>query len=105
MSAKVSSHAIARWRERVAELPYMETLAALESFIEGGRSSRRAPRWACPDRGEGAGANYLTNVVTPGICLLVVDNVVITVLTRQGHREMRRWHVEGRATARRKALA
>lgn len=97
-SFRISNHAWANWRERVAPTqPPTEAMRLLDAFVLGGRVSTRARRWVLPRRNgrrvplrqraddpldeRGGSLRLLYNPLLPGVALLLENQDVLTVIT------------------------
>lgn len=79
----LSSHGVRRWFERVGADSLSDAAVALMGFLVRGKASGRAPRWAWSRGGEGLGSQYVTNPDVPGVCVVVCDGWVVTVVVRR----------------------
>jgi hypothetical protein len=79
----VSSHAIARYQQRVRPAASrLETLAEIREIASRARARSR-PRWWTRVAGERPGCRYLYCASRPEVCLVVRGGVVVTVFSRQ----------------------
>jgi hypothetical protein len=79
----VSSHAIARYQQRVRPAATrLEALAEIRAIASKARVRSR-PRWWTRVAGERPGCRYLYCASRPEACLVVKDGVVLTVFSRQ----------------------
>ncbi|MGH3220146.1 MAG: hypothetical protein ACRDPY_15815 [Streptosporangiaceae bacterium] len=79
----VSSHAIARYQQRVRPAATrLEALAEIREIASRARVRSR-PRWWTRVAGERPGCRYLYCASRPDVCLVVRNGVVVTVFTRQ----------------------
>lgn len=76
----LTRHAIKRFQERVEQLPAKE-VARIIMRAAARASVRPKPRWWTPVA-PSAGLLFLYPATLPGICLLVRERSVVTVLTR-----------------------
>jgi hypothetical protein len=83
MRVAVSSHAVDRYIERVdRRASRQEALFGLGQIVALGRSRPLPRHWLRDHVAPAAGLTFLTWCQRPGICLLVRDGVVVTVITR-----------------------
>lgn len=79
----VSSHAIARYQQRVRPAATrLEALAEIREIAARARVRSR-PRWWTRVAGERPGCRYLYCASRPDVCLVVRNGVVVTVFSRQ----------------------
>jgi hypothetical protein len=79
----VSSHAIARYQERVRPAATrLEALAEIREIASRARVRSR-PRWWTRVAGERPGYRYLYCASKPDVCLVVRNGVVVTVFSRR----------------------
>jgi hypothetical protein len=79
----VSSHAIARYQQRVRPAATrLEALAEIREIASKARVRSR-PRWWTRVAGERPGCRYLYCASRPDVCLVVRNGVVVTVFSRQ----------------------
>jgi hypothetical protein len=79
----ISDHAVRRFIQRVRPVPYMVALSELELFAARA-TARPTPRhWTRRCVRPSPGLRFLYAAASPGICLLVRDSTVVTVVTRQ----------------------
>ncbi len=79
----VSSHAIARYQQRVRPAATrLEAIAEIREIASRARVRSR-PRWWTRVAGERPGSRYLYCASRPDVCLVVKDGVVLTVFSRQ----------------------
>jgi hypothetical protein len=82
-SLVVSGHAITRYQQRVRPTATrLEALAEIRAIAARARVRSR-PRWWTRVAGERPGRRYLYSATTPDVCLVVKDDVVLTVFSRQ----------------------
>ncbi len=88
--ASVSRHAVRRYIERIdPSAHFNDALAAIQAIRAVARARPR-PRWWTSRRGEVPGTRYLYSAQHAGICLVVQDGVVATVMSRAVCRGWRR---------------
>lgn len=87
---KVTRHAIERFQQRVERLPASEVAHIIERAVAQA-SVRPKPRWWTPVA-PSPGLVFLYPATLPGICLLVRDHFIVTVLTRA---QCRVWRAAG----------
>ena len=79
----VSSHAVARYQQRVRPAATrLEAIAEIRGIASRARV-RSSPRWWTRVAGERPGCRYLYCASRPEVCLVVKDGVVLTVFSRQ----------------------
>jgi hypothetical protein len=79
----VSSHAIARYQQRVRPAATrLEALAEIREITSRARVRSRPRRWTRV-AGERPGYRYLYWASRPDVCLVVKNGVVVTVFSRQ----------------------
>ena len=81
----VTHHAITRFRERVdRSATRTEAVNAVRRIGGSARPCSRPRKW-CRLAGVGTqpGSRYLYSAVYPGICLVVRENVVVTVFSKE----------------------
>lgn len=79
----VSSHAIARYQQRVRPTATrLEALAEIRAIASKARV-RSSPRWWTRVAGVRPGCRYLYCASRPEVCLVAKDGVVLTVFSRQ----------------------
>ena len=84
----ITSHAIARYQERVdPAAPPAVALRAISEILDGARSRSRPRRWTAVE--VRPGCRYLYSAAHPGICLVVRDGAVLTVFSRRACRVWR----------------
>jgi hypothetical protein len=80
-AARLSSHAIDRWRERVdPQATVIEARLALAQLISRGQIRSTPRHWTDVNPAPGLRFAYWSE--RPSVCALIVDGVVVTVLTR-----------------------
>jgi hypothetical protein len=80
---RVSGHAVERYLERVEPAASrQEARAALHRLLCVGRRRSRPRHWMRGERVE-PGLTFVYGALSPGVCLLVRDEVVLTVKTRE----------------------
>jgi hypothetical protein len=78
---RTSTHAVRRWIERVdTDATSAEARQALADFLCCGRARPTPRHWTDVEAAPGLRFVYWSS--RPGVCALVVDGVVVTVLTR-----------------------
>src|SRR4051812_44162760 len=78
---RISRHAVERWQERVERgASPRDAHGALRDFLAGGRVRPTPRHWttATPE----PGLCFVYWAIRPGVCALVRENTVITILTR-----------------------
>ncbi len=79
----LSTHAVARWQERVdPQISAVESRMALRRFVSLGRVRATPRHWMRDDVTPAPGLSFVYCADRPGVCALVRDGVVLTVLTR-----------------------
>lgn len=79
----ISTHAVDRWRERVdPQGSFLEARLALGRFISHSRARATPRHWMREDVKPTPGLLFLYSVDCPGVCVLVRDGAVLTVITR-----------------------
>lgn len=93
---RIAAHAVERWRERVR--PTTSAAEEIAEMARRGRRTEKAPRWLRDGgvRG-GPGTVFICWHRRPGVALLVKQQRVITVLTREAGEPFRE---EGRTRRR-----
>jgi hypothetical protein len=92
--ARVSSHAIQRWQQRVdTHASFPAARSALGEFLASGRA-RPTPRSWMREVVSAPGLRFVYSARWPGICVLVRDGVAVTVLTRAMVRRSRGFDAE-----------
>jgi len=79
---RISRHALSRYRERV-DLAATEHLARkdIQGILASGHVSPR-PRWWMKSANATPGAKYLYSARRPGVCIIIIKDTVVTVLSR-----------------------
>jgi hypothetical protein len=78
----ISWHAVERWQERVERgASPLDARGALRQFLTGGRVRPTPRHWttAAPE----PGLCFVYWASRPGVCALVRENTVVTILTRE----------------------
>ena len=79
---RITTHALDRFQERMNRgASRQDAFAAMRELLAYGLV-RTSPRWWTSGRVE-AGTRYVYSDLDPDVCLVVVDDAVATVLTRQ----------------------
>jgi hypothetical protein len=79
---RLSSHAIERWSERVAgSTDLAAAVAELDAFVSRAARRSRPRNWMAHVNGV-PGDLYLYDATAPGVCAIVRDATVITVIVR-----------------------
>jgi hypothetical protein len=94
VGARVSTHAIVRWQQRVdPEISFGAGRRALDEFLAYGRA-RPTPRSWMREVAPAPGLRFVYSVSRPGVCVLVREGVAVTVVTRVLMRRSRRGFVK-----------
>ena len=90
VTPRITRHAVQRWTERVSWHASPSTsYRQLAEFLEHGHRRPRPRHWT--DVAPAPGLTFVYWAARPGVCVLVVDGVAVTVLTRAlGRRDRRR---------------
>lgn len=81
-------HAVQRWQQRANPASSLgEAAIELREFLRHGHGTTRPRRWTSAEPGAGARFYYWDE--SPGICVLVRDDVAVTVLSKQLCRKRR----------------
>jgi hypothetical protein len=107
----VTRHAVQRFTERVDPSLTAPTAAAAIQSLAASAKARPTPRWWTRVAGQKPGASYLYSAAHPGVCLVVVEDAVVTVFSRsacarwRAARRERRYELQQAARSRRSAHA
>lgn len=94
MTLSISRHAVIRYMERVDRSADFRRAADAIGEIQRSARVRPRARWWTSRRAEQPGTRYLYSARHGGVCLVVNDGVVLTVLSRAVCRRWRRSEIE-----------
>ena len=102
---RLTHHAIERYQERVAPaISSAEARMALQRFVSMGRMRPTPRRWMSSERAE-PGTRFVYWSRQPGVCAILLDGAVVTVITAELVRTSPRRHLHAVRPARKHQLS